>query len=638
MVSTKQFETTNSRKLRDFAKKFERPAPPDAASAPQPKPRNDIFERMDLPSNIRKTSSLSQVIDVTPDVRYIFLFVVYNVGKLYPSLEQNGRPLLTPSSLVAYCMTLVYGFMLINDYQGRPTPSFWAHDFMDTKMNKTIYETLLRAYVPPFMLTIFHGIADTSDPRRPGLEYFATLAATIFETDFGRIIPPQIFLYAHNMSVEADTSRNVQAAIENLLSWPVFRHGQTDTSIYVGQYFSAGTEDGTYHSWMFQTLNLLFSPVTGKSILRRTNIQEIPCFNMQISIDHSDDELICNPYIMFLNASDQNAFNMNKFLKEFSTVVKADLNGTFQLGAVPDDLSGIAILNHGYSTYAMPTWHSTSFIVDKVDTPIMVTTYAKRIQFLQSSAYSKKSDVLQLPTGATIAKRMFLSISNNKHSPKNEPTSDKVTTFDADIHEHPNVLHLLAYEEGDGPVSYSILCGLKIEFFEIDGTSVPAPNPSEKLSNNNSQYGQGAIPLTHVLKGYGEMDETTVAPLPRAKLRALLQQISIDLYDLSINRLGYVDADVDDDAIPDVIPGFQAVDHIRGFRRMYSKFSFIMGNPPPIGKRRLPLWSPYRIIYPEANVAPAPKTIFMMSNFRAMYGTHVPMVETDAPSIVIPTS
>lgn len=638
MVATKAFEVSNSQKLRAFARKFDRPAPPDVNQAPQPKPRNDIFERMDLPRNIRQTSSLAQHIDVTPDTRYIFLFIVFNVCKLYPSLEQNGRPLLTPSSLVAYCLFLTYGFMLINDYQGRPHPSFWAHNFMDSRARRTLYESLLRCYVPSFMMPIFHALADTSDPRRTGLEYFATLAGSFFDIDFGRLIPPQVFIFAHNMSTEQDTSRKPEEAIENLLEWAVFRNNATNTEINVAQYFSAATEDGTYYSWMYQTLNLLFSPVTGKSILRRTNIQAIPCFNMNISADHSDVTRNVNPYIIYGNADDNNVFNTDKFIKEFSTIAKTDLDGSYQLGAIPDGLSGLAILNHGYAQTAVPTWHNLKVDASKHDTFITVSTYAQKLGFLQPSTFVPGQKI-PLPKDFDAAiRRMFLWTFEKKHDEDKEPKSDRYISFDSDIHEHPPALYLLPYEEGDGPVSYAMIGGLLIESLELDGTSVPLPNPAQKLSDNNSQFAQGAIPLNHVIKGYGSQDETRINAFERAKLRKAQQQISFDLYDLAVNRLGYVDEVVEDANQPNEMPGFQPADHVRGFNRIYSKFSFRLGSALKVDKRRFAVWSPYRFIHDERNTMPQAKDIYMLTNFRAMYGTHVPLVETDAPSAVIPTS
>nr|AWF73466.1 capsid protein [Lentinula edodes partitivirus 1]AWF73482.1 capsid protein [Lentinula edodes partitivirus 1] len=638
MVSL-NFDAKNSTKLRSFAQKFERPPPPDGNTPPQPKPRNDIWSRLDLAENISVSNPLSQIIDKVPDVRFMFMYIVFMVGKAYPELEQNGRPILTPSSLVAYSLFMIYGFMLVNDFQGRTRASYWAHDFMDLRARKDLYNALLKCYVPPFLMDIFHGISDTADPRRKGLEYFTSLAASMFETDFGRIIPPQIFLYAHNMSCESDTSRNVAAAITALLSWNVFQDGPNQTNIYTGYYFSAGTEDGTYHSFMYQTLNLLFSPVTGKSITRRTNLQAIPTFNMTIDTAQTgaDDDHISNPYVMFLNSDNENVFNTMKFLQEFSALVKIDLKGTTQLGAVPDGLSGVAILNHGYTIYPLPTWHSRKFDSTKIFDTATSTQYAAKIDYLQKHSFTAGTSISDPDDTNNMVQQLYLkTIKSVTHKKSADPDND--IKFDKDMHIYPRFLWMLPYEEGDGPIGYAMLTGSHIEIFEIDGTSIPGPNAEQKLSDNNSLFAQGALPLDHVVKGYGSNEETRINPVPRAQLRTTSQQISHDLYNVAINRLGIVDGEVEDNQVPQALFGFERLRHVRGFNFLYSKISFIAGNDPNIGTRRLPVWSPYRYIHNERNTIPAPKDILMFTNFRAMYGTHIPLQETQSPAMLIPTS
>lgn len=633
------FDNKNSEKLRIFSKssKFDRPAPPDLSAPPQPAPKTNFWERLDLPSNMENSNPLTQVIDKVIDMRYPFLFIVYHVVKMYPSLEQNARPNLTPSSFVAYNLFLLYGYMLVNDYQGRTRPSFWASDFMDSRACKAMYNILLRCYVPPFMMDLFHAMSDTADPRRKGLHYFTSLAACQFETDFGRLIPPQIFLYAHNMSCEGDTSRNVSAAITNLLSWPVFRYGTQQDPIYVAQYFSAGTDIGTYSSWMYQTLDLLFSPVTGKSILRRSNIQSIPSFTSIISIDHTNENVTRNPYAIFLQAGEENVHATMEFLAEFSAFVKSDLKGAYQLGAVPDSLSGVAILNHGYSIYSLPTWHNSPIVESEIFTPITASQYASKIKYLQPKPFVADSTVPRPETEDNLLQALFLRLfKSDRYSKSSDP--DKFVKFYSDEHVDPDVMWLSPYEEGDAPIGYAMISGSIIESFELDGTSVPLPNTVEKLSDNNSQFAQGAIPLTHVVKGLGPDEETRIHPLPRATLRRLSQQVSLDLYDLATNRLGYVTGEVADSVVPTALPGFTRTDNVHGFGYIYSKISYILGKELPIGKRRLPVWSPYRIIVNETNSVPPAKQIAMLTNFRAMYGTHVPLIKTRSAHALIPTS
>lgn len=47
-------------------------------------------------------------------------------------------------------------------------------------------------------------------------------------------------------------------------------------------------------------------------------------------------------------------------------------------------------------------------------------------------------------------------------------------------------------------INYSLTLGLKIECTEIDGVSLPIPNPSLTLINQNSEYYQGTLPLAQI--------------------------------------------------------------------------------------------------------------------------------------------
>lgn len=405
MVQTTSFDINNSSKLRSLAKKYERPAPPTDSSAPAPAPRTDIFERINIPDNSRHDNSLRAVIDVLPDTRFILLFIIFNVMKLYPAKEQEAHPLLTPASYVAYCLYLLYGFFLTNDYHGRPQASFYANNFLDSDARAALFEDLKNAYVPPFMLTIFHALSDTTDPRRPGFSYFPTFAASRFMLDYGRIMPPQLFIAAHNIAAEQDTSRPGINAMNTLMATILMHSGnQAGNQFYAGNFIGAATSEGTYRNWLYQAVLSLFSPVTGKTLLRRTNIEPINLVKFMFDPTQvtNTDATTSNMYTIFLNAHKKNVKSTQRFITEFSNIVKTTLNGTFQLGAVPDDQSGLSILTHAYSSFALPTWHYTTF----TDTPaghksIDAETFATKIKFLQAAAAYTKGTDLKYPTDAT---------------------------------------------------------------------------------------------------------------------------------------------------------------------------------------------------------------------------------------------
>jgi hypothetical protein len=628
-----------SSRLRNFAKKYERPAPPASDAAPAPAPRDNIFERMDTANRIELDNSIDDVIDVTPQTRFMFLFIVFNVMKNYKDLNME-RPLLTPSSLVAYCLFQVYAYLLICDYYGRPRTSFPASQFMDNDTRIQLLEAFCQSYVPPFMLTLFHAIADCSDPRRPGLQYFPTLAGSHFTYDFGRLIPAQVFLLAHNVSADEDTSRNPATAMMSLLNETLFAV-TNGNPIHVAHYFSAGyTATAHYHSYVYEALYTLFSPVTGKSLLRRSNLQHIPIQTATINPTMSSSNAAYdNQYILYLNANPSNCRSMIKFISAMSALVKSDMSASFQLGAIPDDLNGTNILVHGYCDLALPTWHSAKHVkITATKTQDDEEDYAKAISFLQPATYTsqQKIDYTNIKKNLTgIFKTMLLGQdidTDFTHGPEH-------ITFDSETHAAPRTLFLDPYTSGDGPISYAMLAGLLIESYEIDGSSVPMPDPRIGLSKNNRQFLQGSVPLSHVHPAHSTAGITPYQPYVRAVRTRQWQAISHDLYDMSLNRLGQVDNEL---STTDTFAtaGFDVLEHVRNFREMFSKLSFT-SEPSNILDATLvvlDVWSPYRFVGSDADEHPSTTSTFMLVNRRTEYGTSVPLVGSRHPSTIIPIS
>lgn len=636
---TAAHEIKGSAKLRAFAKKYERPDPPAKDTAPAPAPRDNIFERMDLANRIELDNSVDDTIDVVPQTRFIMLFIIFNVMKQYKDLNTE-RPLVTPSSIVAYCMLQVYAFLLICDYYGRPQTSFPASEFMDNDTRIQLLDVLCRSYVPPFMLTIFHALADCSDPRRPGLQYFATLAGSRFTHDFGRLIPAQVFLHAHNVSTDEDTSRNPATAMMHLLNEVLFNN-TSGNNIHVAQYFSAGySATEHHHSYMYEALYTVFSPVTGKSLLRRSNLQHIPIHPPTISSAMtSTTSTRNNQYILYLNADAANCRNMIKYVTAMSTIIKSDLSASFQLGAVPDDLNGTNILVHGYCELALPTWHSHKHVtITATKTQHDDEDYAAAISFLQpykdaTSIAIDYSAIKKLLTGQFAS--MFLG-QDNTYDTKNGPPH---VAFDSEKHVAPRTLYLDPYTSGDGPISYAMLAGLLIESFEIDGSSVPMPDPRIGLAPNNRQFLQGSAPISHIHHAYSATGVTPYQPYDRAIQKKQYQAISLDLYDMSSNRLGMIDDHLNT-TDTNAVAGFDVLEHVRNFREMFNKVSFTSqpNNIMSASLISLDVWSPYRYVSSNADEHPQETTTFMLFNRRTEYGTSIPLVGSRHPSTIIPIS
>jgi hypothetical protein len=624
MVQTRAFEIKNSDKLQKFAEKFERP-PPATDDAPQPKVKASIFDEMAIDENLDSDTGPTVTLDVVPDFRFILLTICFYVMRLYPTLEQKNRPLLTPSSLVSYCLFLTYGFMLTSDAYGRHTRSAFATRFLNEDDNKQLHEALLRAYIPPFMLEILHGLTPTVDPRRPGVEYIATFAGSLFTTDFGRIFPARIFLIAHHMSASTRSNMDPDDIIANWLDHEVLTFGTNQ--VKVANFFGAMiTGHGTYVNYLYETVTSLFNPVTGRFLQSRPTFQRTETYTPNFS---GYNEI--NPYELYLSSDAENSTIITKFIREMSVIVKSDLSATFQLGAVFSDLGGIQITTHGYSPMALPTWHYNSTDKSKQN-KLTPTKFAQVVKFLQPQTFAATGKPKYPDDDKTITKVLYLVKKIASHDTATDP--DTVITFNTRDHVAPRIRCLNPYVSSEQALSYTLITGLIIEHYSIDGTSVPMPNHLSSLQEENAQFLQSALPLKKVHRGSSQHG---VLAINRSITEDKAQKVSFDLYDLAMNRLPYFDQE-SGDAVPTSLPGFEATEHVGYFARAFSKFGFKIGTLPNIADHSIPVWSPYRYVNARGRTLPTAENTFMLVNFRTLYGTSVPLIQVNHPSKAIPTA
>jgi hypothetical protein len=441
------------------------------------------------------------------------------------------------------------------------------------------------------------------------------------------------------MSCEADTSRNVAAAMAGLVNTVLFEDQASSNQIRAANYLSAGVSDTTfYDSWLYEAVKTLFSPVTGKSLLRRTNIESIPLEYSQTSFAMDADNTRDNQYVLFLNACHDNIYAMNDFISAFSNLVDSAFPTATKLGSIPDSLSGTSILVHGYSTFALPTWHSRIVKSDtelKLTTKLRTTKYATETDFLQVSTYKKGSSNSFPKDESGLTWPMYL-IKNQAHKADEDP--DKEIQFDPELNEFPRVLYLDPYTSGDGPVSLAMLSGMLIESFEVDGSSVPLPDSNIGLAPNNRLFLQGSLPLKFIHHGYQGLVHHRISPLPRTVAKSRVQKISHDLYDVAQNRLGRMDLDSADTTPAQNPIGFKVIEHIHSAYVMFSKLSFLSNSLPDPQPATLDTWSPYRYVSSRSEEQPSETKTFMIFNHRTLYGTHIPLVSTRHPAQVIPLS
>jgi hypothetical protein len=627
MATTRAFNIVNSDKLNQLAIKYAKPeSSPD--SAPQPPPKNDLFDRLNIEQKIQLDTGFDATIDVQPDFRFIILSLIFHVNKLYLLLEQKNRPLLTPPSLLGYCIFLVNGFFLICDKYGRHTPSQHAREFLNDSDGNELLQVLLRSYVPPFVIDILRGLAPTVLPRRPGIEVIPTFAGFSFEHDFGRFIPPQVFTIAHSIAASVRGNSDPDTILTQWFETSIIAYDTTE--IKIGHLLGAGiSTSGRYENWFQSACISAFNPVVLRSLSQRPTFQRIPY------TPHTTPMSNTNPYTLGLNADMSNVSFTMSFLESLSDLSKSDLHASSQLGGIFSIVSGINIVTHAYSDYSLPTWHLKP--LGNHNTPKSPSDFATAINFMTNDITNSKTK-LKFPTDPSTIETAYYLINNADYKPSADP--DILVKFHPRSHIYNPWRLFDPYDYLPSKFAFPVICGLLIETLSIDGFGIPQPNLRSSLREDNSQFLQSAVKLTDIRKA------TTYAVHPvirRTVTRDDKQKVHIMLYDMARNRLGSFGLTTADANPPANIPGFNSVSNVFKRFRLFSSSAYRTG---PTTSSRLQLeqltaWSSYRFIEPSAprvdfDTELDLKQVYFILNFRTLFGTDVTLAQTEHGAKLIP--
>lgn len=628
MATTRAFNIVNSDKLNKLSAKYAKPeSAPD--SAPQPPPKNDLFDRISIEQRLQLDTGFDATIDVQPDFRFIVLALIFHVNKLYLLLEQKNRPLLTPPSLLAYCLFIINGFFLVCDKYGRHTPSQHAREFLNDTDGNQMLEVLLRCYVPSFVLDILRGLAPTVLPRRPGIELVPTFAGFSFEHDFGRFFPPQMFTIAHTIAASVRGNSDPDDILKMWFDSPLVSYDTT--TIKVGHLLGAGIDgSGRYENWFQSACIGVFNPVVLRSLSQRPTFQRIPYTAHTLPMTNT------NPYVLNLNADEQNVSSSMMFLESFSDLARSDLSASYQLGGIFSVVSGINIVTHAYSDFSLPTWHfKPTGSHNDTKSP---KDFATAINFMTRDISNNKSKI-QFPTDAsTITQQLYL-VEKKDYSPSDDP--DILVSFDPRIHVFNPWRLFDPFDYLPSKFVFTLVCGLLIETLEIDGFEIPHPNLRSSLREDNSQYLQSAVCLDDIRKAtiYG------AHPVVRRSVtRDDKQKASLSLYDMARNRLGSVGLTVADPTVPAFIPGFSLAPNVFKFDRLFNKSGYrVNGESSPLPGQLITAWSCYRHVAPDAPRVDDDTSInlsklYMLLDLRTVFGTDVTLAQVEHGAKLIPTA
>jgi len=357
--------------------------------------------------------------------------------------------------------------------------------------------------------------------------------------------------------------------------------------------------------------------------------------------DHNNDSNY-NPYTYHLNCDSDNISEMFTILESISKACSDIIPHSGLLGSRYNIAPRLDILRHGYTTYALPTWHYLQIATQPKENTLSVVRsnsklIASALHFLEAPEAKTKANPMYPTDDSLIESSLYLVSGTAKSYPGTVP--DSITGFElfnSDIHAYPRIRIFDPYEYDPSNLSTAIYSGLIIESFEIDGSAIPMPNPDSTLDEENSQFLQSAIPLSHVRQAtfFNASSANTTSVEIRAPNRSQGQKAHTMLYDLSDTRLGITDQENAED-IPQEPFGFRIVENFTWFSRMFSTLGFQTKTrentsesitAPNAPENLVLVWSPYRYIN-ITNAARPLEGIYMLTNFRTLYGTNVTLAE-----------
>jgi hypothetical protein len=623
-------------------------------------------------------------IDVFPNFVPILMFIMYNCSQSIHSIDARAHAKVTLPTYVMYCLTLVYGHILLSDMFIRPTPSEYAQDYHSVPAKFQFAELLLTLPVPAFLEPLLKKLTCTTTAKRSNIIFCPSAAGFTLPTHFGRFFPINMFTNIHDLTAELDSRSTPHKILLKLFSEQIFSVSNPDAPsqdfYYTAAHFLGAcflpdhkeikSSDTTKHS-DFQTLlrqsfDAAFNPVLSKDYTRRSSLSPIV---LQPPVFKSRN---FNPYDVLFAFSPSNFSEIRVVLQSIASVINGAIPVTKQLAQLYETTSGQGILTHGYSSFALPTFHHSpsiteSFEIDSIKNPLPTRVHPEKIadllHFLPSPTFSaaQHDKHHSLPTAEchddptdhtadiTTLSPEFQLLRNVTISdpPVRVPSLPEFLKFDESKDVAPLVLCLDPNESDTESAWMTTAFGFVIETLEIDASAISFPNPESNLALENAKFMESAIPYQYVVRStlFSGSDNYHYARrrTPETRNNFKAASLFVDFSKVYIARpiLSTIDT-----LRNNGFPGLTFRDNTTWIRQTQAFFGFKAVSSRPLNKTETTIphlapghvyiWSPYSYTPVAANFSNPnsrfgyndsnPESYFL-SNLRTIFGTDCQLME-----------
>lgn len=560
-------------------------------------------------------------IDVQSDMRYITYYLHYSSIKTFPELVIDNNPYVSLASLIGYKLILFNAHQLILDLKCRRARSQQCAVFEDSSVLSSFLNTLMNCKIPNDLAIELQQLASVMDPLRPDLEYVPNLACFNMSIDFGRTFPGFVYFLIHNLLADVSNYTNARELIDEIYQIVFCNIEQVPLTIsnLFGGPFNQEQRVQSHDNWIRSSLEETLMPLFGYCLSERPTLIEIP---IRPATFPQMNEI--NPYIYTLLGGVNNLSNIEQFVQSINRFYSEKDPSLPTLGSFYNKVSGMVPLTHSLEGPTLPTWHSfrtTNLICNR---PKLLTDQLFVKLTLFCDGRESYSDTLQVPDTSLITKPLY-QVEKKKFSPSKSPIHYQ--SFSKSTHVHQDVLWFQPYTRGTGMINHSLTLGLKIESAEIDGVSLPIPNPSLTLVNQNYEFFQGTLPLSTIQATF---------PFAGAAAFRFRDRTEHDDYEpISFNRRDIAKAvrpvfatSLVDDTFNGNFPFFTE----NGHSSLSSAVTYCQWNRsvPCPEDYSIYLWSSYR------THDLADETIYLYYTLRAFYGTNTVLSQTRHPTMLLP--
>lgn len=559
---------------------------------------------------------------------------MFTTSKEYPDLNIKGFPCTSLPTIVAYKLALFIGHILICDITSCKPTSLATEEFNTNPPLIKFLQDIKFMPVPQDVKVLIDYLNPVLDTQRKNLKFVPSLAGFSLLHDFGHSIPISCFIAMHHIFATTKTNSDpliTMARIYNTEILTVNGSSYTIGNIFGGPY-TLENNTHIHNNWINNALEAFINPVVSSTLLQRPTFAKSPMVKYDI-----DDATQANGYQYLLGHPELNYRTLHSVLTDVSRFIHEPSSSLPLLGNILDQCSGLTIMTHSIESLTLPTWHALPQCVlpTKKDEELNLTpqtddAYAKIIDFLQTPPVYKGTFKYN---DTDIEPDLYL-VEEHKFVPAENPLD--FLTYSEKKFRNAQVIWFQPYDKSSQSIELAIPLGLRIVNPTIDGITIPLPHPSINLTQNNSNYKAGSIPISHI-QSYipTSTPVSSFNQLARQKRTLITEPLGHSIRDMSRNVLPVM---CNENVAPEAhipLSGFTIERHHACPAQSGTVIAWKSNSTPPnMPKSNLYLWSSYRHI--DYHPFTGNQTIHMYSTLRGLYGTCVTLTKSTHPSLLLP--